>query len=146
MLAATKAGDAETMTAIMQQAHDTETGMLGYNNEAELSAIVKLVYLSARDNYDMQREDKSGVGYVDYIFYPKRNMADDCIIVELKVDAAADDAIRQIKDRNYAQRFIGKLGEQSWYTGRILAVGISYFKNAESKRHECKVEVLREKI
>lgn len=146
MLAATKAGDTATMEAILQQAHDTETGMLGYNNEAELSAIVKLVYLSARDDYDMEREDKSGVGYVDYLFTPKRNPADDCIIVELKVDAAAEDAIQQIKFRNYAQRFLGKLGEQSRYTGRILAVGISYFRNDSAKKHECRVEVLREKI
>jgi len=146
MLAATKAGDTETMASIMQQAHDTETGMLGYNNEAELSAIVKLVYLNARDSYDMQREDKAGVGYVDYVFYPKKSMSDDCIIVELKVDHTADEAIQQIKDRNYAARFIGKLGEQTRYTGRILAVGIAYFRNDERKRHECKVEVLREKI
>lgn len=145
MLAATKAGDTATMEAILQQAHDTETGMLGYNNEAELSAIVKLVYLSARDDYNMEREDKSGVGYVDYLFAPKRNMADDCIIVELKVDAAAEEAIRQIKSRNYAQRFLGKLGECSRYTGRILAVGISYFRNDPAKKHECRVEVLREK-
>lgn len=146
MLEATKAGDTKTMTDILQQAHDTETGMTGYNDEAELSAIVKLVYLSARDYYDMEREDKAGVGYVDYIFYPKSDMTSDCIIVELKVNHSASEAIQQIKDRNYAQRFIGKLGEQPRYRGRILAVGIAYFKNDETKRHECKVEVLRGKI
>lgn len=146
MLAATRAGDTETMAAILQQAHDTETGMTGYNDEAELSAIVRLVYLSARDAYDMEREDKSGVGYVDYIFYPKRDKTDDCIIVELKVNHTAEEAIRQIKSRNYAQRFLGKLGEACEYKGRILAVGIAYSQNDPSKRHECKVEVLREKI
>lgn len=146
MLAATKAGDTDTMTAILQQAHDTETGMTGYNNEAELSAIVKLVYLSARDDYDMEREDKAGVGYVDYIFYPKCNQMDDCMIVEIKVDHTADEAIQQIKDRNYAQRFLGKLGEQPKYRGRILAVGISYCKKDPAKKHECRIEVLREKL
>lgn len=68
MLAATKAGDVDTMVSILQHAHDTETGMTGYNDEFELSAIIKLVYLSARDRYDIQREDKAGIGYVDYIF------------------------------------------------------------------------------
>lgn len=144
MLEATRAGDTEKMSAILQQAHDTETGMLGYNDETELSAVVKLVYLSARDRYDIQREDKSGVGYVDYIFYPIVDPSDDCIIVELKVDSSAKEAIRQIKDRNYAQRFIGKLGEKRRYTGRILAVGIAYFKRDVGKRHECAVEILRE--
>lgn len=146
MLAATKAGDTETMVSILQQAHDTETGMTGYNDETELSSVIKLVYLSARDRYDIQREDKAGVGYVDYIFYPTADMSDDCMIVELKVNHTAEDALRQIKDRNYAQRFLGKLGETQRYTGRILAVGISYFKNDISKKHSCKIEVLREKI
>jgi len=145
MLEATKAGDTATMEAILQQAHDTETDMRGYNGEAELSAIVKLVYLSARDSYDIEREDKAGVGFVDYIFYPKRNVEDDCIIVELKVDATVDDAIRQIKDRKYIERFIGKLGEQPRYTGRILAVGIAYSRKDKSKKHKCHVEVLRER-
>ena len=55
-------------------------------------------------------------------------------------------AIQQIKDRKYALRFEGKFGERPEYTGRILAVGIAYHKDDEKKRHECKVEVLREKI
>jgi len=100
MLEATKAGDTATMEAILQQAHDTETGMMGYNSEAELSAIVRLVYLSARDSYDIQREDKAGVGFVDYIFYPKSDMDDDCIIVELKVDKSASDAINYSSAKN----------------------------------------------
>lgn len=146
MLEATKSGDTQTMEKILQQAHDTETNMIGYNNETELSAVIKLIYLSARDQYDIQREDKAGVGYVDYIFYPIQNITDDCIILELKVDHTPDEAIQQIKERNYAQRFRGKLGEISRYKGRILAVGISYYKKDESKRHRCKVEVLRERI
>jgi len=143
MLAATKAGDTETMASILKQAHDTETGMQGYNDETELSAVIKLVYLAARDYYDIQREDKAGVGYVDYIFYPVTDMWDDCIILELKVNHTAVEAIQQVKDRGYAQRFIGKIGEELPYRGRILAVGIAYFKDDKNKQHECKVEVLR---
>ena len=37
-------------------------------------------------------------------------------------------------------RFQGKIGEMSKYSGRILAVGISY--NRTNKKHKCKVEVL----
>ena len=143
MLRATLAGDGETMAEILSYAHDTEAPLMRYNNEGELSAIVNLVYLSARDSYDIQREDKAGIGYVDYIFYPKYDKSADCIIVELKVDRTPEEAIRQIKERRYALRFLGKLGEQPPYTGRILAVGISFFKG--SKRHLCKVEELRER-
>lgn len=39
-------------------------------------------------------------------------------------------------------RFLGKLGEKTKYTGRILAVGISY--NRKTKEHFCKIEELRQ--
>ncbi len=40
----------------------------------------------------------------------------------------------------------GKSGENPEYTGRILAVGIAYHKDDANKRHECRVEVLRERL
>ena len=86
-----------------------------------------------------QREDKAGEGYVDFIFYPERKNAD-ALILELKIDGTPEEAIRQIRDQNYALRFKGKLGEAPKYPGRILAVGISY--DRKTKKHFCKVEVL----
>lgn len=139
MLSATLSGDTETMADILKLAHDTEAPVLSYNSEIELAAVVNLVYLAARDRYRVEREDKAGEGYVDFIFYPERR-SEDGIILELKVDDTAEHAIRQIKERNYALRFTGKLGEKPKYTGRILAVGISYSR--KTKEHFCKVEVL----
>ena len=40
--------------------------------------------------------------------------------------------------------FMGKLGEKAMYTGLILAVGIAYYK--KDKRHDCRVEVLRDRL
>lgn len=139
MLQATLAGDTETMEKIIQYAHNTEVPILSYNDETELSAIINLVYLAARDQYKVEREDKAGKGYVDFIFYPVR-YDQDCIILELKVDHTPEEAIAQIKERDYALRFQGKAAEKEKYTGRILAVGISYDK--ETKEHACKVEEL----
>ena len=139
MLQATLDGDTETMAQIIQYAHNTEVPILSYNNETELSAIVNLVYLAARDQYRVEREDKAGKGYVDFIFYPVRK-EQDCIILELKVDHTPEEAIEQIKEKEYALRFKGKMAETERYTGRILAVGISYDK--ETKEHACKIEVL----
>lgn len=139
MLRATLEGDTGTMAEILAYVHNTETPILAYNNEAELAAIVNLAYLSARDQYRIEREDKAGVGYVDFIFYPDRR-GDDGIILELKVNHTPEDAIRQIKDRQYALKFAGRLGGRSRHIGRILAVGISY--DRESKEHQCKIEVL----
>ena len=141
MLTATLNGDTQTMTEILELAHDTEAPLLNYNNETELTAVVNLVYLAARDMYRVEREDKAGKGFVDFIFYPVVDRSADCIILELKVGHTPEEAIHQIREKNYALRFQGKLGEKSKYTGRILAVGISYDK--EKKRHLCKIEVLK---
>ena len=50
---------------------------------------------------------------------------------------------RMIKDTLLDE---GKFGEVPEYTDRILAVGIAYNKNDPQKSHECKIEVLREKL
>lgn len=141
MLYATLNGDTQTMAAILQRAHNTETPILAYNHEAELAAVVNLVYLAARSGYHVEREDKAGKGYVDFIFYPYDSRRDG-IILELKMDREPEEAIRQIKERDYALRFQGKAGERDRCEGRILAVGIGY--DRKSKEHRCIVEVLKE--
>ena len=142
MLQATLKGDTATMSRVLEFAHNTETQLLAYNNETELAAIVNLIYLAARDRYNVQREDKAGTGYVDFIFYPYQEN-DDCLILELKVDHTPEEAIEQIKRRQYALKFAGTLGDgRKRYQGRILAVGIGYSK--KTKQHQCKVEVLQE--
>lgn len=139
MLAATLAGDTNTMADILEYAHNTESPIFSYHSEIELAAVVNLVYLAARDRYRVEREDKAGKGYVDFIFYPEVKSAD-ALILELKVGSTPKKAIQQIKDKNYVLRLRGKLGEEPKYTGKVLAVGISYSK--KTKKHVCKVEVL----
>ena len=139
MLAATRSCDTKTMLEILEYAHNTESPLLEYNSEIELTAVINLVYLAARDTYRVEREDKAGVGYVDFIFYPF-DKTDDCIILELKVDGTPESAIRQIKDRKYALRFRGRSGDIAPFTGRVLAVGIAY--DRKTKKHACEVEIL----
>ena len=139
MLKATLQGDTQTMMEILKYAHDTESPIFAYNSEIELSAVVNLVYLAARNKYRVEREDKAGEGYVDFIFYPERKGMDG-IILELKVDSSPEDAIRQIENKHYALRFQGKLGERPKYTGQIRAVGINY--NRKTKEHTCKIKIL----
>lgn len=138
MLYATLNGDTKTMSQILEYAHHTETPLLCYNNETELTATVNLVYLAARDSYRIEREDKSGTGYADFIFYPEDRHADR-IILELKVDHTAEEAIRQIKVKKYALCFEGKMAGQKSYTGRLLLVGIAY--DRKTKKHSCKIEI-----
>lgn len=100
MLKATLNKDVKTMAEILKFAHDTESPIFSYNSEIELSAVVNLVYLAARDQYRIEREDKAGEGYVDFIFYPE-HPGDDALILELKVDSTPDHAILQIKKKKY---------------------------------------------
>ena len=51
----------------MEYAHNTHSPLLLYNNEAELASIIRWVYLKALDFYRIEREDKAGLGYVDFI-------------------------------------------------------------------------------
>lgn len=142
MLAATLAGDTDTMADILEFVHNTESPIFSYNSEIELAAVVNLVYLAARDRYRVEREDKAGKGFVDFIFYPEIKGAD-AVILELKAGSTPKKAIQQIKDKNYVLRLRGKLGEKPGYMGKVLAVGISY--NKRTKKHACKVEVLQQR-
>lgn len=144
MLQATVAGDTETMVKILQQVHDTEATMLNYSNEEALAHVVITAYLAARSSYEILREEKAGHGFADFIFIPRYDKTLDCLIIELKVDAQPEVAIEQIRSRGYATYFSGYLGQEPKYKGRILAVGISYFRSDPEKKHYVAVEVLRE--
>lgn len=139
MLQATLDGNTRIMTEILQFAHNTESPIFSYNSETELSAVVNLCYLSARNTYRVEREDRAGKGFADFIFYPDQKNAD-CIIIELKMNSTPEEAISQIRQKQYALRFQEYNGQNPRYTGRILAVGISYSK--KTKEHSCLVQEL----
>ena len=121
MLGATIAGDTKTMQEILEYAHDTEIPLLSYNSEIELTALVNLIYLSARDTYRIEREDKAGRGYVDFYFFIRKQIKTaDCIILELKINSTPAEAIRQIKERKYALRFKGRIGNVLKYVNDIV--------------------------
>ena len=55
------------------------------------------------------------------------------LVVELKYDRTAHAAIRQIRDRQYAQALEG-------YAGEILLAGINYDRENKNKPHSCVIE------
>ena len=134
MLKATLEKKTSDMEAILEYTHDTEIPIVVYNDENSLACIVNLIYLSARNKYDMRREQASGKGFVDFIFYPKKK-TDTVIIIELKQGRTAKAAIDQIYEKKYYMN-VRKEG----CTGNILVVGINYDK--DSKEHDCIVEDL----
>ena len=106
----------------------------GMNYENSLSSVLTIAYLSAMQYYFIPvREMPTGRGFVDYVFLPKPEYAEEmpALLVELKWNKKATTALQQIKDKNYVQAVAG-------YIGNILLVGISYDK--KSKEHECIIE------
>jgi len=133
MLDATIDKDTSTMSAILEYTHDSEIPFLVYNNENSLSCVVTLAYLSARNYYDIKREDKGGKGFVDYIFYPLVNNKP-IIILELKYGGSAKEAIEQIYEKEYFMQVRNRDKKSN-----ILLVGINYDGD---KNHDCIVEEL----
>lgn len=130
MLEATRSGNAEKVAEILEEVHDREIPFLQYNDENFLSCVITLCYLSARNSYDVEREAKSGKGYCDYMFLPKKRGIP-AIILELKSGDSCENALAQIKEKGYVQK--------AWeYADEALLVGIGYDKG--KKRHGCVIE------
>ncbi len=134
MLRATQTEDTETMVEILHDIHNSEIPILKYNDENSLSCVVTLAYLYARDIYRIEREEKSGKGYVDFCFHPRRNR-DLPIILELKKDEDVSIAINQIKEKEYAIKF-----KKEYKNKEVLIVAICY--DSKTKEHSCKIEKL----
>ena len=132
MLYATVNGDTNTVEKILHDIHNSEIPILQYNDENSLSCVLTLAYLSARDNYRIEREEKTGKGYADFTFHPRRRN-DTAFIVELKKDEDVDVAINQIKSKEYIETF-----KKENKNKKVLAVAICY--NSKEKEHKCKIE------
>ena len=132
VLKATVNYDTETIVKILHDIHNSEIPILKYNDENSISYVINLAYLSARDTYRIEREEKSGKGFTDFSFHPRRRN-DTPFIVELKKDDTPENAIKQIRKKEYVQKF-----RQEYKDRKILAVGICY--NSETKEHSCEIE------
>ena len=132
MLYATVNGDTNTVEKILHDIHNSEIPILQYNDENSLSCVLTLAYLSERDNYRIEREEKTGKGYADFTFHPRRRN-DTAFIVELKKDEDVDVAINQIKSKEYIETF-----KKENKNKKVLAVAICY--NSKEKEHKCKIE------
>ncbi|MCD8105898.1 MAG: ATP-binding protein [Lachnospiraceae bacterium] len=136
LLKATLRGDAETVAAALELAHESNASLLKYNDENSLSCAITLAYYTARNYYEIIRELPSGKGFADMAFIPHRNTDKPAMVIELKYDKDADTAIRQIKDNRYT----GCLKD---FAGNLLLVGVNYDKDAdgkEKKHHTCIIE------
>ena len=130
LLQATLSGDEQTVAELIEQAHQANASILKYNDENALSCVISLAYYSAQKNYTLHREMPAGKGFADIVFEPNRNCNLPAMIVELKWGHSAEEAIEQIKWKNYLDCLKN-------YSGDVLLVGVNYDKE---KRHTCKIE------
>ena len=135
MLESTLKYDTDTIVNILHDIHNSEIPILQYNDENSLSCVVTLAYLSARDTYRIEREEKCEKGYADFTFHPRRKN-DMPFILELKKDAAVEEAMKQIKEKEYFKKFIKE--HES-----VLGVAICY--DSKTKEHMCKIEKIEMK-
>ena len=110
-----------------------ESASIWYNNEQALRAVVKLAFFTYRDHYIKLEELPSGTGYVDMAYIPKKYDPSPALIIELKAGGTPEDALRQMRSRNYASTIEG-LGES------LLLVVITYEKDDKTKPHHCLIE------
>jgi len=130
MLKATIRQDVDKMAEIIQEAHDINIPIIKYNDENSLACIISLVYLSARSKYKIIREMPAGIGFADFIFYPK-NISKPAFIIELKKNSTSEEALKQIFEKRYYEALKD-------YTGLKLAIGISYDSNL--KKHSISIK------
>lgn len=130
LLSATHACDSAKVAEILEEVHRKNTSIIAYNNEMSLSVTLALAYYSARNSYEIFRELPSGKGFADLTFIPRKGVDSPAMVIELKYNKTASNALEQIKEKHYTEKLTA-------FSGEILLVGISYDKN---KGHSCIIE------
>ena len=125
-------GNVEFINKTLDENHKDLAGPFNKNKEDILGVIVEISYYSAKQFYNIKKEDTSILGRSDLSFIPY----DNChipFIVELKINSTPDDAITQIKEKSY----FNSLGS---YHGKVLLLGISY--DEKTLKHNSKVLII----
>ena len=94
--------DAEAVAAQVGRVHEEVSNPLNRNSEASLRAAIQVAYFAYKDYYLKLEELPTGKGYADIVYIPKPGKGVPALLVELKWNEGADTAIRQIKEKGYA--------------------------------------------
>lgn len=123
--------NAAVVAEAIEKVHMQSESIFSYNDENSLSCVLNLAYYGAKDFYNVIREMPTGKRYADFVFVPKKNRNVPAIIMELKYGKSPEDALAQIRERNY-------MAGLPDYQNNMLLVGINYDK--ETKKHTCMIE------
>lgn len=129
--------DAERTAKIVQEIHNSpNVSLLRYNSEEALvfCVIAGLMWRTEYE-YESYRELQSGKGAIDLVYVPRWSDDLPIMLIEFKRDASAEEALEQIKAKDYPSRYC-----ESECTNDILMIGLSY--NSKTKEHQCVIEKL----
>ena len=127
-------GEAERVAEAIGRIHSDNTSILQYNDENSLACVLALAYYAAKNKYVMVRELPTGKGFADLVLVPRRNVDMPALVLELKHNATAETAIKQIKDKHYSDSLVD-------YVGEVFLVGVNYDKR--KKKHQCEIERIK---
>ena len=135
LLKSTWAMDADAVAKGVANARKDMASILQYNDENSMACALYAAYSATRAHYAKPiRELPTGRGFADVVYLPLKNADCPALLIELKWNKSAEGAIRQIKEKGYAD----------WvksYTGDILLVAVNYDKKRDI--HECIIEKYR---
>ncbi len=127
-------GNADFISKTLDENHKELASIFNKNKEDVLGIVVTISYYYLRDFYYIRKEDTCTTGRADITFTPKDGTHTP-IVIELKADDSAENALKQIKERDYSSIFKG-------YKGKILLLGISY--NSKTLKHDSKIEYIEQ--
>ena len=112
-----------------------DISLLGYNSEEALVyCVISALIWKTHGLYQIRREEQGGKGRTDLIYEPNADMPNlPILVIELKYNHSAREAIDQIKRERYYSRYLDDA-----YYNEILLLGINY--DSKTKEHECLIE------
>ncbi len=135
---AIQALDSSETAGIIAKIHNSpNVSLIGYNSEEALvfCVIAGLMWRTESD-YECFRELQTGKGYADVIYVPKRNGSLPILLIEFKHDTSAEDAMSQIKEKEYFSRY-----RDGDYPNEVIMIGLNY--SSKNKEHQCLIEKLK---
>ena len=127
--------DGDRVAEIITEIHNSpNVSLLTYNREESMvfCLISGLMWRTERE-YECYRELQSGKGTADLIYVPRSNRNLPILLIEFKYNQSAEEALKQIKEKEYFSRY-----QNGDYPNDVLLIGINY--NRKTKDHQCIIE------
>jgi hypothetical protein len=135
MLEVTLHKNVKRMCEILDKSHMEKISPGDKLDHGNLKRVIDYSYFNARTKYDIEEESPCGHGRADIIFLPKEKnkVNGEIIIIELKVNSTAKEAINQIHQKKYYNGL-----KKKGYYGNILLIGINY--DQKKVEYSCVIE------